>query len=63
LPSLPINNKDMRTTKKFPVKITISYPDGQLLESRIPLWKAYAIMAELERENAMKVVTNKQERK
>jgi hypothetical protein len=53
----------MRTTKKFPVKITISYPDGQLLESRIPLWKAYAIMAELERENAMKVVTNKQERK
>lgn len=40
----------MRKTKKYPVVVTIIHPDGQRIEARIPLWKAYAIMADLERE-------------
>lgn len=39
----------MKKTKKHPVVVTIVYPDGQRLEVRIPLWKAYYVLAELER--------------
>lgn len=38
----------MKKTKKQPVVISLSYPDGSRIEARIPLWKAYTIMAALE---------------
>lgn len=37
----------MRKTKKEPVLITIQRP-GQIFKARIPLWKAYLILAEAE---------------
>lgn len=40
----------MKKTKKRPVIISLAYPDGTRIEARIPLWKAYLIMGELERD-------------
>lgn len=40
----------MKTTKKCPVIVRVSYPGGTVVESRVPLWKAYAIASELEKE-------------
>lgn len=39
----------MKTTRKHPIKITLVYPDGTRLEARLPKWKAWLIMAEIER--------------
>ena len=44
----------MKKTKKQPVIIALAYPDGSRFEARIPKWKAYLILAELEREEALK---------
>lgn len=44
----------MKTTKKHPVKIALTYPDGRRIEARVPLWKAYMIIAEIEREKLLK---------
>lgn len=44
----------MKKTKKQPVIVSIVYPDGSRIEGRIPLWKAYAIMADLERLKVLK---------
>lgn len=42
----------MKKTKKQPVVIALTYPDGTRIEARIPLWKAYSIMASIEHEKA-----------
>ncbi len=47
----------MKKTKKRPVLISLAYSDGTRIEARIPLWKAYMIMAELEREKENKKET------
>lgn len=52
----------MKVTKKQPVKIALTHPDGTRIEARIPLWKAYAIMAELEREKELKQLLTNQEK-
>lgn len=44
----------MKKTNKHPILVTIAYPDGQRLEARIPLWKAYVILADLERVKMLK---------
>jgi len=44
----------MKKTKKHPVVVSIAYPDGSRVEARIPLWRAYMIMADLEREKQLK---------
>lgn len=43
----------MKKTKQQPVIIALAYPDGRRFEARIPLWKAYLILAEIEREKSL----------
>lgn len=44
----------MKKTKKQPVLVALAYPDGTRFEARIPLWKAYLILADLEKEKELK---------
>jgi len=49
----------MKITKNFPVIISLTREDGSRFEARIPKWKAYLIMSEVEREEFVKSKNDK----